>query len=136
MDSTGTVTGVAAGSATVTATIEGTTLSASCTVTVIEPSRFVKADNFEDGGEYILAYVDGGTAYCLDSTKVSTNSSATTADATNTDVEDATITTPELGLTWKVTGSGDGWYIQPAAGSSTEDICISAPTPAATAPFI
>jgi uncharacterized protein YjdB len=117
VDSTGTVIGVAAGSATITATIEGTTLSTSCTVTVIEPSTFVKVSNFEDGGEYILAYVDGGNAYCLDYDNVPT-SSATAAEATLiTDITSDTISTTDKSLIWIATASDSNWYLKPAAGS-------------------
>ena len=71
--SNGVVTGIKAGTAVITATVtdnlNGGTFSASCTVNVTEFEGYLVADQFEDGGEYIIVASD---AYAVSNNTVGT----------------------------------------------------------------
>ncbi len=120
VDEDGVVMGLAAGTATVTASIDGTALSDSCTVTVVGPTTYVRVSSFEAGEEYILAYVEGATAHCLDYDELTTSSSSTSADATDAAVSDDVISTFDESLAWTVTSNDDDWLVMPAGGGNSD----------------
>ena len=73
VDSNGKVTGIATGTTTITCTVtdnvSGSTFTDTCTVTVTAFEGYLVADQFEDGGEYIIVATD---AYAVSNNTVGT----------------------------------------------------------------
>ncbi len=87
------------------------------TVSTTQGDLYTPVNDFTDGGEYIIAYVENGTAHCLDADAVSIDN-GTTAIAATEPVFAETIITSDESIIWTVDKSGNGWYISPANGSN------------------
>ena len=129
----GTVTGVAEGTITITATTVDGGFTATCTVTVTAPvvSRYIKVDSLRDGGEYIItndATVGGSSTRAMknpggtsDGTQITANNGKTTVTILEGDI----IETSDTDIVWTATTNGDGFnlsndecYIEGSGGNS------------------
>ena len=119
VSSTGVVTGVAAGEATITVTTEDGGKTASCVVTVTEPEvdRFVKVGALKDGGEYIIT---NDATVGSDSTRALKNPGGTDSGVTISSsngkttvmiLEGDVIETAETDIVWTAVANGDGFYL-------------------------
>jgi hypothetical protein len=118
--SDGVVTGIAVGTATITATTNSGE-AATCTVTVTAPvvDRYVKVDSLKAGGEYIItndATVGGSSTRALKNPGGSTNGvtiSSTNGKTTVTILEGNIIETTDTDIVWTATSNGTtgGYYL-------------------------
>ena len=121
VDENGVVTGVSAGTATITATAhDGSGVSASCTVpvTAVTPdySLIGGAADLVEGGKYLIAYGTSGTGeysfYCGISSNIGLHTEASITDYV---VTEAAITTAQAKVLTLVK-SGDNWAFQTPDG--------------------
>ena len=115
----GVVTGVAAGTATITVTTKDGGFTATCIVTVTAPQvdRYVKVNSIKAGGEYIItnnADVGADTTRALKNPGGSTSGvtiSSSNGKTTVTILEGNIIETADNDIVWKATTNGDGFYL-------------------------
>ena len=111
VDETGKVTGVAEGTAVITATTVDGSYSASCTISVTEPApaegdRYEEVNSLEDGKEYILAVTkDDGSVYAINNPGSSPTNTLTLTVNTASGNTSAYIVTNESGVAWKYAAS-------------------------------
>ncbi len=114
VDANGFVTGVSAGTATITVTTEDGGKTATCTVTVnpSTESRYELVDSLENGGEYLIVSANSGSAYALKNPGANNTNIANANYKTAVTIESGNyILTSDTDIVWTAETSGSGFHL-------------------------